>query len=156
MRHNSKQQLNLHQLSLIRDMAIDEIGAIQMYNKELLQSTNAQITALIMEIRSDEYKHLNTFLDILRKYDTVQGEMYLEVQANLPQITNYENDYVSNDYNSVKSLLDNLGGELQAINDYQKNVVQIPIKEVQQRVIEIINDEKEHVERLSKTLNGNI
>ncbi len=139
-------------LSLVRDMAIDEIGAIEMYKLHLLQSDNDKLNEIITEILADEEKHLRTLLDIVRKYDKKQGELYLEVNSTAPKIEDYGNLYASSNYNVEQSLLNEVKGELQAINNYEKIARMIRIPEIHHKIIAIINDEKEHVEQLSKML----
>ncbi len=147
-----KQTLSQDQLSLIRDMAIDEIGAIEMYKNHLLQSDNDKLNKIITEILADEQKHFNTLLDILRKYDKQQAEIYMEVNSSLPKVEDHGNLYASSDYNVEQTLLNEIRGELQAINDYEKIARQIPIAEVREQIMKIITDEKEHYEELTKLL----
>ncbi len=154
MRHNQppQQTMSEDQLSLIRDMTIDEIGAIEMYKTHLLQSDNDKLNKIITEILADEQKHFNTLLDILRKYDKKQGELFIEVNSDLPRVEDHGNLYASSNYNVEQTLLNEIKGELQAVNDYEKIARQIPIMEVRNKILMIINDEKQHIEELTKML----
>ncbi len=151
---SNNQTLNSHQLTLIRDMAIDEIGAIKMYHKHLEQSNNLVLNEQIKEILSDEHKHLNTFWEILHKYDKTQCEMYMKVQADTAPVSCMGKEYVADDYNVEETLFNEVQAELQAVSDYERNLKQLPIKEVKMQLMAIIDDEKEHAEQLTKILNS--
>lgn len=152
--NTKKSSLNYHELSLLRNMAVDEVNAIKQYKKHLASSKNEELNSLLKEILCDEQSHFDILLDVIRTYDKIQGETYLKVKTSIKNIDDNSLPYVEKDYDVEQYLLKEIEDELNAVSEYEHILHQIPLPEVQDKILHIINDEKEHIEELTKTLNN--
>ncbi len=145
-------KLNKDGLSILRNLIVGELNAVDTYKMHLLQSDNQTLNDIIEEILSDEERHIKMLEEIIKKYDPKQEEYFEDAKEELPKINNYGNNYVSKDYNIVHSLINEIKSELEAINHYESSTMLFSIPEIKMTLTELMNDEKQHMAELSKIL----
>ncbi len=139
-------------LTLIREMAVAELGAIKTYKYHLLQSDNEKLNAYIQELLNDEEKHYKILMELLRKYDINQSKFYFMAQSTVQNINDFGNLYASSGYNVIQSLINELSGEHSAIIEYTDILYKIKNPEIREKIMSIIDEEKEHTEILTKLI----
>ncbi len=146
-------KLNPEGLSILRNLVVGELTAVDTYKTHLLQSDNQPLNNIIEEILADEERHIQMLEHIIRKYDPKQEEYFIIAEEELPKINNFGNKYASKDYNIINSLINEIKGELEAINHYEKSTMLFNIPEIKKTLTELMNDEKQHMAELTKMLN---
>ncbi|AZR73261.1 rubrerythrin [Anoxybacter fermentans] len=140
----------------IREAMIGELVAINDYAYHISHSDIEEINEIWQHIMDDEKRHYGMFLDLLRKYDPAQYEMFKKVKKQIHINKKIKNPTCSSKkYNQdliLNYIRNDIKGELEAIILYEQHITEIPCKEVREVFHKIINDEKEHVEELTIVL----
>ena len=140
----------------IREAMIGELVAINDYNYHIAHSKIEEINEIWDHIRQDEKRHYGMLLELLRKYDPAQYAMYKEAKDHInlgegKKSLKYYGKHLDR-YSILNFIRDDIKGELEAIILYEQHIMEIPYKDVKDIFLEIINDEKEHVEELTMVL----
>ncbi|GAA0739539.1 ferritin-like domain-containing protein [Clostridium oceanicum] len=142
--------------NVIREAAIAELVAINEYAKHIANSNISELNEVWHHIMEDEKRHYGMFLELLRKYDPVQYKRYNEAKEHVklssknPKFPQYSAKY--NNQLILNNIRDDIKGELEAIVLYEDNILHVPYKDVINVYLEVIADEKEHVEELTIVL----
>lgn len=140
----------------LREGLIAEVVAINDYSHFISATNNKELKELFHHIMEDEKRHYGMFLETLRCFDEEGRELEEEAKEHV-SISSKEkyNDY-TNKWNKDRGFLidirDGIKGELEAILLYQQFVNNINNNKVIRMINEVIRDEKEHVEELTRAL----
>ncbi|MCY6370022.1 ferritin family protein [Clostridium ganghwense] len=139
----------------LREAMIAELIAINDYAYHISRSDIKDINEVLYHIMEDEKRHYGMFLKLLRKYDPVQYSRYIEAKEHVELNKNAKHINIREKH-SEDSLLNfirlDIKGELEAIILYEQHLIEIPHKDIKQTFIDVIADEKEHVEELTLVL----
>jgi rubrerythrin len=138
----------------IREALIGEIIAINGYAEHIANSNMEDINAAWRSIMRDEKKHYGMFLILLRKYDTVQYQRYLEhigdkLGPKAPMQT-YKPEYDKQII--LNNVRQDIKGELEAVILYEQHLAQIPYQDVKSVFYTVSSEEKGHAEHLTQLL----
>ncbi|OFI01509.1 rubrerythrin [Clostridium acetireducens DSM 10703] len=139
----------------IREAIIAEIVAINDYAYHIANSKIKEINEVWHHIMEDEKRHYGMFLQLLREFDPIQYKKYIEVKDHIKlSVKTEKQDYCSNYCNEItlNNIRNDIKGELEAVILYEQHIVEIPFKRVRDVFLEVINDEKEHLEELTAVL----
>ncbi|EPY2274639.1 ferritin family protein [Clostridium sporogenes] len=142
--------------NILREAIIAEIVAINDYRYHIANSPLDELNDIWHHIMEDEKKHYGMFLSLLRKYDPVQYEKYKYVQDHIdlkdktPKFPEYLPEY--NKQLILNNIRSDIKGELEAIVLYEDQILHVPYKDIVDTFMEVIADEKEHVEELTAVL----
>ncbi|HCC08070.1 MAG TPA: rubrerythrin [Clostridiales bacterium] len=138
----------------LREILIAEIVAINGYAEHIANSNMEDVNEILHHIMEEEQEHYDMIIELLRKYDPVQYKMYLEFKKENTGPKSPMQKYVP-DYNKqliLNNIRHDLKGEFEAIILYEEIIAITPNKDIKNTVTEITNDEKEHVEELTRLL----
>jgi rubrerythrin len=140
-------------LDSIREALIAELIAINEYAKHIADSDMDEINNVWREIMQEEKDHYGMFLSLLRKYDAIENKMYLKYEDTAIPVTpiqayrpEYDRQLILN------NLREDIKGELEAVILYDQNIRVMPYSDMKKVFMDIIDDEKEHVEHLTRVL----
>ncbi|MFZ7102926.1 MAG: ferritin family protein [Peptococcaceae bacterium] len=137
----------------IREALIAEIFAINGYAGHLANSNMEDINAVWRSIIQDEKDHYGMFLTLIRKYDPVQHQQYLEhvhqkiIVTPLPA---YKPD--CNKQLILNNVRDDIKGELEAVILYEQHLAEMPYQDIRNVFYTVIKAEKGHTEQLTRLL----
>lgn len=138
----------------LREALTAELIAINGYEEHIANSTMREINSAWHSIMDEEKEHYGMFLTLLRKYDPEQYQAYQQ-HLNSAQNTrssmqtfvpNYDKQLILN------NLREDIKGEFEASILYEDLAEQVTQKDVKDTLLFISNDEKEHVEHLTRLL----
>lgn len=139
----------------IREAMIAELVAINDYAYHIAHSDIKDITETLQHIMEDEKEHYGMFLQLLRKYDPAQFKKYMEVKDHLKlsKTSRPINICVKPSQHMLLNFIrDDIKGELEAVILYEQHIMEIPIPDIRETFLKVINDEKEHTEELTRLL----
>ncbi len=137
----------------IREALIAEIVAINQYANHIANSNINDINNVWRENIQDEKNHYGLFLNLIRKYDPIEYQEYLRYvneQYNGIISQNYKPNY--DDQIILNNVREDIKGEFEAIILYEQLVTEIPYQDIKEVFKVVIDDEKEHVEHLTRVL----
>ncbi|OSA88335.1 UNVERIFIED_ORG: rubrerythrin [Clostridium botulinum] len=141
--------------TFFREGLIAEIVAINDYSYFISLTDNKEVKDIFHHIMEEEKRHYGLFLQALRSVDKEQAAAKAEVDEHL-EISSKEKYKEYNGKGSKNNLLtyirDAIKGELEAIVLYEFFIENLENEKAIELIKEIIKDEKEHVEELTKTL----
>lgn len=140
--------------NILREAMIAEIDAINGYRKHIENSNMSEINTAWQSIMDDEKKHYGMFIELLRKYDSVEYGMYQQdkkyrlgprfpMQPFRPE---YDRQIILN------NLREDIKGELEAIILYEYQKELIPQRDVRDTLQRVADEEKGHTEHLTALL----
>jgi rubrerythrin len=138
----------------LREILIAEIIAINGYQSHIENSNMAEINSVWHSIMDDEKKHYGLILSLLRKYDPEEYRQYLAHKTDL-QGTQTSMQRDTPDYNSqiiLNNIREDIKGECEAVILYEEDLPKFPYRDIRTVLQSIINEEKGHVEHLTKIL----
>ena len=139
--------------NLLREGMISEIVAINDYSLFIEQTENKDVKELFHHIMEDEKKHYGMFLDALRKLDKDESDLEKQAKLHVKVSSKEKLKGKSKSFGCVLSFIrDAIKGELEAIILYDDIVSTIKDDYIANLIQEIIKDEKEHVEELTRAL----
>lgn len=162
--------------NLLRQVMIAEIVAINGYQTHILNSDITAINEAWYHIMLEEKSHYIIVLNLLRKYDPVEYKYFTtphEINMNpepvqVPQPVQNSHSAHSNNRRSssqvqparitydkrviLNNVRDDIKGELEAVILYEDEIAEIQQKDIRVALQKIIDDEKEHTERLTQIL----
>lgn len=139
----------------LREALVAEIVAINDYAHTIAHSDIKDINKVLHHIMEDEKRHYGMFLELLRKYDPVQYSKYIAVKEHieLSKDSKYLNVYEKHSESSLLNFIrDDIKGEFEAIVLYEAQILEMPYRDIKKVFLEVIGDEKEHVEELTLLL----
>lgn len=138
----------------LRQALVAEIIAINGYAEHIANSEMEEINRVWHSIMEDEKKHYGMFLTLLREYDPTQCKAYKEFIGAAPRGTSPMQTYTPN-YNKqiiLNNIREDIKGELEASVLYEQLAGEVAVHNVRQTLITISEEEKEHVEHLTRLL----
>lgn len=140
--------------TFLREGMIAEIVAIDDYSHFISLTDNKEVKDIFYQILKREKVHYGMFLEVLRKIDKEEGELkkkiYSEINICSKQKYKESNKVEKGDLlDSIRILIK---GELEAIILYEDFIENIKDQSVVSVISQIIREEKEHVEELTKAL----
>lgn len=139
--------------SKIREALISEIIAINGYARHIANSNMQEVNDVWKEIMEDEKKHYNMFIDLIRKYDLTEYQLFLR-HKNDGYIKGTLQEYKP-DYDKqliLNNIREDIKGESEAIILYEQLANELPYQDVIEVLDFVISDEKEHTEELTALL----
>ncbi|WBW95514.1 ferritin-like domain-containing protein [Oceanirhabdus sp. W0125-5] len=158
--HNGQPQgIANNESNFLREALIGEIVAINDYSHHIAICPINEISRELTHIMQEEKKHYGMFLELIRKNDDVQMEKYLDVMKNhhrgRKSHKNHRSTYECEKIHMINILnfiRHDIKGELEAIISYEHLLSKSTDKRILTTLTEVIGDEKEHVEELTKIL----
>jgi rubrerythrin len=142
-----------HFVNKLREILIAEIIAINGYQSHIDNSNIEEITKALHSIMLDEKKHYGWVLCLLRKYDPEQYRQFVEHKDDAP---GPKTPIWTEPYPDCRVLLndirDDIKGELEAVILYEQELAEFPHKDIRTIIHAIINEEKGHLEHLTRLL----
>ncbi|MCM1988157.1 ferritin-like domain-containing protein [Oceanirhabdus seepicola] len=158
--HNGQPQgIANNNSNFLREALIGEIVAINDYSHHIALCPINEVSKVLTHIMQEEKKHYGMFLELIRKNDDMQMEKYLDIMKNHHRRRSSQKKY-RNTYEGEKIHMINLlsfirqdiKGELEAIISYEHILSKTVDKAIIKTLNDVIGDEKEHVEELTKIL----
>lgn len=152
------QGVPLNLCNILREAMIGELVAIEDYSTAIANTENKEVREMFQHILEEEKKHYGMFLDYLRKIDKEQMEAieHGKNHGNVSGNKEVKNDHKGSARKSKCDILEfvrkNIKGELEAIVLYEQQEAQIKDEEAKKIFKEIIKDEKNHTETLTRAL----
>lgn len=142
--------------NFLRETMIGELVAINDYNEHIKLTNLPDIKKILHHIMEDEKRHYGMLLDALRKFDSRQKEKSEEVSekteiSSKPLKTNSEKTD-KNSHHLLNAIRGDIKGELEAIIAYEDILEKINDNILKAMIKDIVKDEIEHVEELTKIL----
>lgn len=141
--------------NFLRETIIGEIVAINDYSEHIGWCNLDDVNEILHHILEDEKRHYGMLLDALRRVDKVQAEKAEEIKEHTV-IKSKPFKHVAEKSKNCSNLLSairfDIKGELEAIISYEDIVQKLTDPVLKVMIREIINDEIEHVEELTKVL----
>jgi len=140
----------------LREGLIAEAVAINDYSRFIASTENKELKEMFHEIMLDEKRHYSLFLEALRFVDEEQRSLAGKAKENV-KISSKEKykDFAfkyNKDTNILESIREAIKGELEAILLYEEFVSNLESGSIVGVIKEIIRDEKEHSEELTRAL----
>lgn len=140
---------------LFREGMIAEIVAINDYSYFITLTENKDMKNIFLDIMEDEKRHYGMFLDALRLIDEKEFYQYKKAEENIK--INSKDEYKDgtgkgNKDNLLIHIREAIKGELEAIILYEDIIQHLDREDLKEIVEEITNEEKEHVEELTRAL----
>jgi len=140
----------------LREGLIAEIVAINDYNYFIESTDNKELKELFHEIMGDEKRHYAMFLEALKSIDEEEKELGMEAEKHIKiSAKGKYSDYTNKSNKNISLLVnirDAIKGELEAILLYEHFIINLSDNIINRIIKEIIKDEKEHVEELTRAL----
>lgn len=139
--------------SKIREALISEVIAINGYASHIANSNMQEVNAVWEEIIEDEKKHYNMFIDLIRKYDQTQYQLFLKHENDSfikKPIQEYKSEYSKQLI--LNNIREDIKGESEAIILYEQLANELPYQDIIDVLDFVIADEKEHTEELTALL----
>lgn len=137
----------------LREALIAEIIAINGYEEHIANSNMENINQAWISIMGDEKKHYGIFLKLLREYDPEEYKAYTvhaESPAYVQPLQTYTPDY--NRQIILNNIRYDIKGEFEASILYEDLAAVIPYPDIRSALLSISNEEKGHVEHLTRLL----
>jgi rubrerythrin len=137
----------------IRESLIAEINAINQYQEHIANSIMTDINKVWKSIMQDEKNHYGLFLSLIKKYDGEEYKQYLRFQnidINVTAMQEYKPEYDKEII--LNNIREDIKGELEAVILYEEYIEAMPYQDAKDIFTLIINDEKEHIEILTRIL----
>jgi rubrerythrin len=138
----------------IREALISEIDAINGYAAHILNSNMEEFNTAWRSIMGDEERHYDMFIALLRKYDPVQFQQYLQHKNDNPgiktQLQTYKPEY--DRQMILNNVREDIKGEFEAVILYEQHIMEIPYQEIKDVYYSVSGEEKGHAEHLTKLL----
>ncbi len=140
----------------LREGLIAEAVAINDYSHFIASTENKELKEMFHEIMLDEKRHYSLFLEALRFVDEEQRSLAGKAKESV-KISSKEKykDYTfkyNKDVNILESIREAIKGEHEAILLYEEFVSNLESGSIVGVIKEIIRDEKEHTEELTRAL----
>ena len=135
---------------------IAEIVAINDYSYFIASTDNKELKEFFHEIMEDEKRHYAMFLEALKSIDEEEKELgegaekHVKISAK-GKYSDYTNKCNKNT-NLLVNIRDAIKGELEAILLYEHFIINLSDNTISRIIKEVIKDEKEHVEELTRAL----
>ncbi|WP_315080466.1 ferritin family protein [uncultured Clostridium sp.] len=141
--------------TFFREGMIAELVAINDYSSFISLTDNKEVNDIFHHIMEEEKKHYGLFLQALRSVDKEQAELKAKVDEQL-DISSKEKykEYIGkgSKHNLLSYIRDAIKGELEAIILYEYFIENLENEKAIELIKEIIKEEKEHIEELTKAL----
>ncbi|WP_055071620.1 ferritin family protein [Clostridium massiliamazoniense] len=141
--------------NFLRETMIGELVAINDYSEHIHLCNLDEVNKILHHILEEEKKHYGMLLNALRKVDKAQAEKAEEVNEQ-PSIKSKPLKYTTEKGKNCSTLLNairfDIKGELEAIISYEDVFQKLTDPVLKAMLREIINDEIEHVEELTRIL----
>jgi rubrerythrin len=137
----------------LREALIAEIIAINGYEQHIANSNMEYINQAWSKIMADEKRHYGIFLKLLREYDPEEYKAYVEhAEISVPSLPMqaYTPDY--NKQLILNNIRYDIKGEFEASILYEDLAALIPYPDIRGTLIMISNEEKGHVDHLTRLL----
>lgn len=140
--------------TFLREGMIAEIVAIDDYSHYISLTDNKEVKDIFYQIMKREKEHYGMFLEALRKVDKEEGEIKKRIysEINIYSKQKYKESIKAEKGDLLESIRVLIKGELEAVILYEAFLKDIKDQSVVSIISEIIKDEKEHVEELTKAL----
>ena len=140
----------------LREGLIAEVVAINDYSNFIESTENKQLKELFHHIMEEEKRHYSIFLTVLRSIYQEEKELAegAEEHVKIEQKGKYVDftNKVKKEVNLLVIIRNAIKGELEAILLYEDFVMNLCDENIAKIIKEIIKDEKEHVEELTRAL----
>lgn len=133
-----------------------ELESINQYERHIEESDIPELNEVWQYIMENEKGHYGMLLELLRRLDIEQAAQYenvkelnimmpSKIQMPPPIVKKGRLEILSNVRNDISQ-------ELKTINGYEELIIKAPISPILQIINTINQDEKEHVEQLTKVI----
>ena len=140
----------------IRALMREELQAINQYQRHIEESDIPELNEIWQYIMENEKGHYGMLLELLRRVDLEQAAQYenikdtgiiipSKIQMSPPIVKKSKLEILNNIRNDIRL-------ELEAVNEYEAFIIKAPISPILQIITTINQDEKEHIEQLTKAL----
>jgi len=140
----------------IRELMQAELQSINQYQRHIDESDIPELNEIWQYIMENEKGHYGMLLELLRRLDIEQAAQYenvKELNIMMPSKIQITPPIVKKSRLEILSNVRNdLSLELGTINKYEALVMKAPVSPILQIISTINQDEKEHVEQLTKVL----
>jgi rubrerythrin len=137
----------------IRESLIAELSAINQYQEHIASSNMREINDVWQGIIKDEKNHYGLFLSLIEKYDPDEYREYLkykDIAINVTAMQAYEPHYENQII--LNNIREDIKGELEAVILYEDHISAMSYQDIKDVFAFVINDEKEHIEHLTRVL----
>ncbi|MGG7078985.1 ferritin family protein [Clostridium sardiniense] len=140
--------------TFLREGMIAEIVAIDDYSHFISLTDNKEVKDIFYQIMKREKVHYGMFLEALRKVDKEEGEIKKRIysEVNICSKQKYKESIKNEKGDLLEAIRVLIKGELEAVILYEAFLKSIKDQSVVCIINQIIKDEKEHVEELTKAL----
>ena len=139
--------------NLLREGMIAELVAVSDYDTFIYRTSNKDLKELFYHIMEEEKRHYGMFLDALRKLDKDEAELAKEAKIKVKIYNSDKTKYKGKSEGCMLAFIrDSIKGELEAIILYEDILDSIKDEYIVSVIEDIIKDEKEHVEELTRAL----
>ncbi|MBY0756757.1 ferritin-like domain-containing protein [Clostridium sardiniense] len=140
--------------TFLREGMIAEIVAIDDYSHFISLTDNKEVKDIFYQIMKREKVHYGMFLDALRKVDREEGELKRKIysEINIYSKQKYKESTKVEKGDLLDAIRILIKGELEAIILYEEFINNIKDQSIVCIINQIIREEKEHVEELTKAL----
>jgi rubrerythrin len=141
-------------INKLRQILIAEIIAINGYQSHIANSDMQDINNVWHSIMKDEKKHYGWILNLIKKYDPEEYKQYLAHKADSTDLNTPMQKYTPESDSQIilNNLRDDIKGELEAVILYEEELPEFPYRDIRAVVRSITEEEKGHIEHLTKIL----
>ncbi len=140
----------------IRNLMQAELESINQYERHMQQSDMPELNEIWQYIVENEKGHYGMLLELLRRFDPQQAAQYQNVRnLNIimpPKIQTEAAVVKRGNLETLNYIRNDIRLELATANAYEIFLLQVPVSPILQVVNTISQDEKEHIELLTKVL----
>ncbi len=140
----------------IRNLMQAELESINQYERHMQQSDIPELNEIWQYIVENEKGHYGMLLELLRRFDPQQAAQYENVRnlnIIMPSKIQTEAAVVKRgNLETLNYIRNDIRLELATANAYEIFLLQVPLSPILQVVNTISQDEKEHIELLTKVL----
>ncbi len=152
----ARQEPVLNYTLSIRNLMQAELESINQYERHMQQSDMPELNEIWQYIVENEKGHYGMLLELFRRFDPQQAAQYQNVRnLNIimpPKIQTEAAVVKRGNLETLNYIRNDIRLELATANAYEIFLLQVPVSPILQVVNTISQDEKEHIELLTKVL----
>jgi rubrerythrin len=152
----TRQEQAVTYTATIRDLMRLELESINQYQRHIEESDLPELNEIWQYIMENEKGHYGMLLELLRRLDPEQAAQYnnvteltitmpVKIQITPPIVKKGRLEILNNVRNDINQ-------ELKTINNYEPLSMKVTISPIKQIIDTISQDEKEHLEQLTKVI----
>jgi rubrerythrin len=152
----TRQEQIISCLANIRELMRAELESINQYQSHIEESDISELNEIWQYIMENEKRHYGMLLEVLRKLDLEQAAQYANVKAidiTMPTKIQLSPPIVKKGRLEIlNNVRNDMCQELKTINEYEILIMKSPVLPIMQMINTINQDEKEHLEQLTKVI----